>query len=89
MNSNTNFSISENENINNSKKQNNNMETNIWDLILQYYKQVFLILLIFLIIYIIEHLNKHNAAQGAVSMIPGLMTPVASIIKKSGKKGKK
>ena len=73
---NNNISISENDNT-------------YWGLIVKYYKQVILILLIFIIIYVIEYINVHNSSQGAVSMIPGLMTAAAPIIKKKIKKGKK
>jgi hypothetical protein len=60
-----------------------------WGLFLNYYKQILLLLLIFVIIYAIEYVNRYNLMNGAqVPSIPGLAaatSAVSSVIKKKGK----
>ena len=95
MNSSTDFVNPDNEQ--NSTNTNSNIiiqetDNSLWSLFLRYYKQILLFLLIFVIIYAIEHINKYNLLNGAqVPSIPGLATAttaVSSVMKKKGK-GKK
>uniref|UniRef100_A0A6C0IGS9 Uncharacterized protein n=1 Tax=viral metagenome TaxID=1070528 RepID=A0A6C0IGS9_9ZZZZ len=62
-------------------------DNSLWGLFLKYYKQILLFLLIFAIVYAIEHINNYNANNGAPSpSIPGLSA--SNVIKKKIK-GKK
>lgn len=96
MNSSTDFVNPDNEQTNINSNSNiiiqENNDNSLWGLFLKYYKQILLFLLIFVIIYAIENINKYNLMNGAqVPSIPGIAAAtsvVSSVIKKKGK-GKK
>jgi hypothetical protein len=83
---------SENNDINNDVNViiQKNSDNSWWNLILKYYRQILLFLLIFIIIYAIEHINKYNLMNGAPTpSIPGLAAAASSVIKKTKSKLKK
>ena len=68
--------------VNPDNENNENNESNIviekpednslWSIIVKYYKQILLFLLIFVIIFVIEKINKYNLMAGAQTpSIPG------------------
>jgi hypothetical protein len=97
MNSSNDFVNPDNEENNTNNKSNiiiqENNDNSLWGLFLKYYRQILLFLLIFVIIYAIEYINKYNLLNGApVPSIPGVAaatTAVSSVMKKTKNKGKK
>jgi hypothetical protein len=87
-----NFVNPDNENSENSENNESNIviekpeDNSLWSVIVKYYKQIILFLLIFVIIFVIEKINKYNLMSGAPTpSIPGIMSTVSTAIKKKTK----
>ena len=93
-NDNTNNTNDNSNNTNYNTNNNSNKEINknsngfdLWNLFLKYYKQIILILLVFVIIYAIEHINRYNTSLGIIT--PAIPTLINATPIKRKPKGKK